>query len=130
VAPSSRPSLRSRRPPWMWVDTIGAGDSFQAALLFALRATGRIEPGSLARTNSDELRRALSFASICAAFTCGRAGADPPRHSEVGVELARLFPDRLKVKRDAVGIASDAPVMVVAISLRQRRAITLCGRAR
>jgi fructokinase len=78
------------------VDTIGAGDSFQAALLFALRAMGRIEPGSLARTNSDELRRALSFASICAAFTCGRAGADPPRHSEVGVELARLFPDRLK----------------------------------
>ncbi len=78
------------------VDTIGAGDSFQAALLFALRAMGRIEPGSLARTNSDELRRALSFASICAAFTCGRAGADPPRHSDVGAELSRLFPDRLK----------------------------------
>ena len=78
------------------VDTIGAGDSFQAALLFALRAMGRIEPGSLARTNSDELRRVLSFASICAAFTCGRAGADPPRHSDVGAELSLLFPDRLK----------------------------------
>src|ERR1700680_4142578 len=52
------------------VDTIGAGDSFQAALLFALRAIGRIKAGSLAQLNTDELRRTLSFASICAAFTC------------------------------------------------------------
>jgi fructokinase len=73
------------------VDTIGAGDSFQAALLFALRTIGRIEAASLAQANSDELRRALSFASICAAFTCGRAGADPPRQSDVGAELSRLL---------------------------------------
>src|SRR5713101_6014079 len=51
------------------VDTIGAGDSFQAALLFALRAIGRIKTSALAQMNSDELRRALSFASTCAAFT-------------------------------------------------------------
>ena len=76
------------------VDTIGAGDSFQAALLFALRAIGRIEAGSLAQANSDELRRALSFAAICAAFTCGRAGADPPRQADVGAELRRLVADR------------------------------------
>jgi fructokinase len=74
------------------VDTIGAGDSFQAALLFALRAIGRIESESLAQTNADELRRALSFASGCAAFTCGRAGADPPRQADVGAELSRLLP--------------------------------------
>jgi fructokinase len=73
------------------VDTIGAGDSFQAALLFALRAIGRIRSGALAQMNSDELRRALSFASSCAAYTCGRAGADPPRQSDVGVALARLL---------------------------------------
>jgi fructokinase len=65
------------------VDSIGAGDSFQAALLFALRAIGRIERKSLAQTYSDELGRALSFASSCAAFTCGRAGADPPRQGDV-----------------------------------------------
>jgi fructokinase len=76
------------------VDTIGAGDSFQAALLFALRAIGRIGTGSLAQMNSDELRRVLSFASICAAFTCGRAGADPPRQSDVGAGLSRLFRKR------------------------------------
>jgi len=74
------------------VDTIGAGDSFQAALLFALRAMGRIEFESLAQTNADELRRALSFASGCAAFTCGRAGADPPRQADVGAGLSRLLP--------------------------------------
>jgi fructokinase len=70
------------------VDTIGAGDSFQAALLFALRAIGT---GSLAQMNSDELRRVLSFASICAAFTCGRAGADPPRIADIGAEFSRLL---------------------------------------
>ena len=74
------------------VDTIGAGDSFQAALLFALRAIGRIKSESLAQTNADELRRALSFASGCAALTCGRAGADPPRQADVGPELSRLLP--------------------------------------
>jgi fructokinase len=78
------------------VDTIGAGDSFQAALLFALRAIGRIGKGALARMNSDELFRALSFAASCAAFTCSRAGADPPRLSDVGAELSRLLPNSPK----------------------------------
>jgi fructokinase len=72
------------------VDTIGAGDSFQAALLFALRAIGRIERQALAQANSEELGRVLSFATSCAAVTCGRAGADPPRQSDVGGALARL----------------------------------------
>jgi fructokinase len=78
------------------VDTIGAGDSFQAALLFALRAIGRIGTQALARMNSEELARVLSFASSCAAFTCGRAGADPPRHSDVGAALSRLLPELRK----------------------------------
>jgi fructokinase len=77
------------------VDTIGAGDSFQAALLFALRAIGRISAEALIQMNSDELGRALSFASICAAVTCGRAGADPPRSTDVTMELSRLFLNRV-----------------------------------
>jgi len=72
------------------VDTIGAGDSFQAALLFALRAIGRIKRGALAEMNAGELDRALSFASACAAVTCSRAGANPPRQSDVGPALSRL----------------------------------------
>ncbi len=73
------------------VDPIGAGDSFQAALLFALRAIERIKREALAQLNCDELGRALSFAATCAAFTCGRAGADPPRQSDVGPALSRLL---------------------------------------
>jgi fructokinase len=65
------------------VDTIGAGDSFQAALLFALGRLKRIERASLQSIAADELRRALSFACQCAAVTCTRAGADPPRVGEV-----------------------------------------------
>ena len=76
------------------VDTIGAGDSFQAALLFALRTIGRIKRGALAEMNAGELDRALSFASACAAVTCSRAGANPPRQSDVGPALSRLLSDR------------------------------------
>jgi fructokinase len=75
------------------VDSIGAGDSFQAALLFALRAIGRIGAKALMQMNPGELARAVSFATACAAFTCGRPGADPPRQSDVGAQLSRLLPD-------------------------------------
>jgi fructokinase len=70
------------------IDTVGAGDSFQAGLLFALRAVGRIAPAHLARLSADELHRALAFATACAAVTCGRRGADPPRFSEIDAGLS------------------------------------------
>jgi fructokinase len=65
------------------VDTIGAGDSFHAALLYALRDQGGLARAKLQAVGANELGRALSFACQCAAITCTRAGADPPRHSEV-----------------------------------------------
>lgn len=64
-------------------DTIGAGDSFQAALLFALYEQGRIARERLKEISSDELRRALSFAANCAGLTCTRPGADPPWSHEI-----------------------------------------------
>ncbi len=76
------------------VDTIGAGDSFQAALLFALQALGRIDAEALANIDVGELRRALSFAARCAAITCGRPGADPPRRAEIEAELSELLERR------------------------------------
>jgi fructokinase len=76
-------AIKVEAPPVDVVDTIGAGDSFQAGVLFALRAMGRIGIEPLAALNSSELRRALAFAAACAALTCGRAGADPPRLSEL-----------------------------------------------
>jgi fructokinase len=65
------------------VDTIGAGDSFQAALLFALHKQQRLTRNRLQDIDADELRRALLFACNCAALTCTRIGADPPRSGEV-----------------------------------------------
>jgi fructokinase len=63
------------------VDTIGAGDAFGAALLAWLHDHGRLEPEIL--LEQDELRSALEFACLAAAITCTRAGADPPRASEM-----------------------------------------------
>lgn len=76
-------TIKVKAPAVEVVDTIGAGDSFQAALLFALARLKRIERASLQSLGVDELRKALSFACQCAAVTCTRAGADPPRFSEV-----------------------------------------------
>jgi fructokinase len=64
-------------------DTIGAGDSFQAALLFALHKQGRLARQQLKAISADELRRALSFAANCAGLTCTRPGADPPWSREI-----------------------------------------------
>ncbi len=81
---------RLRLLPTRVADTVGAGDSFQAALLFALRELGRIKRDGLAQATQGELRRALSFAAACAAVTCSRAGANPPRLIEVEQALAVL----------------------------------------
>jgi fructokinase len=58
------------------VDTIGAGDSFGAALLAWLHDHDAMRPHlSLER---DELEAALRYACLAAAITCSRPGADPP----------------------------------------------------
>jgi fructokinase len=78
------------------VDTIGAGDSFQAALLVALRRIERLRAMPLAESSADELHGALSFAAACAAITCSRPGADPPRLKDVLLEslISPARPDR------------------------------------
>jgi fructokinase len=80
-------ALQVETPKVEVVDTIGAGDSFQAALLYALHALGRITTASLWQIDADQLRRALSFATACAAITCGRVGADPPWRADVSAEM-------------------------------------------
>lgn len=73
------------------VDTVGAGDSFQAAMLVALHDVGRITPRALGQITADELRRVLSFAVACAAITCSRPGADPPRRAELPAAVIALL---------------------------------------
>ena len=65
------------------IDTVGAGDTFQAALLTWLGEHGRLSPDGLATLSSDDLEALLTFAARAAAITCSRRGADMPRRSEL-----------------------------------------------
>jgi fructokinase len=70
------------------VDTIGAGDTVNAALLHGLSTWDALSPEALASLGADGWTRLLRFAARAAAVTCSRAGAEPPYASEVG-ELGR-----------------------------------------
>ena len=64
------------------VDTVGAGDSFQAALLAQLLHEG--EPGTrLAELDAETLGKLIDFAARAAAVTCSRKGPDLPRIDEL-----------------------------------------------
>ncbi|MBG0856195.1 carbohydrate kinase [Streptomyces spinoverrucosus] len=66
------------------VDTIGAGDTVNAALLHGLSAWNALSPEALATLDADAWTRLLRFAARAAAITCSRAGAEPPYASELG----------------------------------------------
>lgn len=66
------------------VDTIGAGDTFGAALLDGLwPVLGYGGRGRLAELDDAVWADALGHAVRCAAITVGRPGADPPRRSDL-----------------------------------------------
>lgn len=65
------------------VDTVGAGDTFQAALLAGLMAgTGDPQDG-LAGLDAAGLQAMLAQAARAAAITCSRRGADLPRSADL-----------------------------------------------
>lgn len=65
------------------VDTVGAGDTFQAALLTWLAEHDRVSPDGVTRWSEAALHEALAFAARAAAITCSRRGADLPRRVEL-----------------------------------------------
>ena len=65
------------------VDTVGAGDTFQAALLTWLAEHGALNAAALAALAPDALHAAMAFAARAAAITCSRRGADMPRRVEL-----------------------------------------------
>ncbi|NEB01484.1 carbohydrate kinase [Streptomyces sp. SID13726] len=60
------------------VDTIGAGDTVNAALLHGLATRDALSPEALASLGPDGWTTLLRFAARAAAVTCSRAGAQPP----------------------------------------------------
>ena len=70
--------------PTAVVDTVGAGDTFQAALLTWLAESGRLSPAAIHTLDAAALQQALGFAARAAAITCARRGADLPRRAELG----------------------------------------------
>ncbi|MEU6365863.1 carbohydrate kinase [Streptomyces sp. NPDC046931] len=65
------------------VDTIGAGDTVNAALLHGLATRDALSPAAVAALNADGWSALLRFAARAAAITCSRAGAEPPYASEL-----------------------------------------------
>ncbi|MEO0990311.1 MAG: carbohydrate kinase [Pseudomonadota bacterium] len=60
------------------VDTVGAGDTFNAGVLAALDLHGHLTRDGLRRLDEAAVRQAISLGSRAAAVTVSRAGANPP----------------------------------------------------
>lgn len=73
-------------PPVQVVDTVGAGDSFMAALLSTLvdrELDGAARRGELREMSVATLAEIISYAARAAAITVSRAGANPPNRQEL-----------------------------------------------
>jgi len=65
------------------IDTVGAGDTFQAALLARLEAGTGLPREMLDGLDRDRLEAMLGHAARAAAITCSRRGADLPRAGDL-----------------------------------------------
>ncbi|WP_199699221.1 PfkB family carbohydrate kinase [Oleomonas cavernae] len=68
-------------------DTVGAGDTFHAALLAQLSTTGRLDPQAIGALDREAIGDLLAYATAAAAITCTRRGADLPTAAEVAANL-------------------------------------------
>ena len=69
----------------MAVDTVGAGDTFNAGVMASLSTQGLLTKGAIADLTPDQVRTALDLAARSAAITVSRAGANPPWREELDV---------------------------------------------
>jgi fructokinase len=71
-------------PPADVVDTVGAGDTFNAGVLASLCEQRLLTRSGIASLSGEHLRTALDMAARAAAVTVSRAGANPPWRRELG----------------------------------------------
>jgi fructokinase len=65
------------------VDTVGAGDTFNAGMLASLFSAGKLRKASLAQKDNTALTAALAQGAAVAAVTVSRPGANPPWAEEL-----------------------------------------------
>ena len=67
------------------VDTVGAGDTFDAGILASFKMQNLLTKEKIAALTEDQVRRALALGAKAAAVTVSRAGANPPFAHEIGL---------------------------------------------
>ena len=65
------------------VDTVGAGDAFQASMLASLAGDGLLSRDALSQIESGHLEAILTRAATAASLTCSRRGADLPHAGDI-----------------------------------------------
>jgi len=95
AATRALPAFTLPAVPVTVVDTVGAGDTFQAGLLACLQRAGRLTRKAVQDIGADELRAALAFAARAAAITCSRRGADLPYLNQVMPDAEPAAPGAL-----------------------------------
>ncbi|TPM37543.1 carbohydrate kinase [Mesorhizobium sp. B2-3-4] len=66
------------------VDTVGAGDTFNAGILASLHEQGLLTKTAISSLSEDAIHKALALGAKAAAVTVSRAGANPPWRHEIG----------------------------------------------
>ncbi|PRY25378.1 fructokinase [Aliiruegeria haliotis] len=67
------------------IDTVGAGDTFNAGFLAGLSRLGLLSKDGIDGLNEEEVLSALNLGNAAAAVTVSRAGANPPTAAELGL---------------------------------------------